>query len=26
VLTLPKRRGDLIQTHPIYIIPNDIKV
>lgn len=25
VLTLPKRRGDLIQTHPIYIIPNDIK-
>ena len=25
VLTLPKRRGDLIQTHPIYIIPNDLK-
>ena len=23
VLTLPKRRGDLIQTHPIYVIPND---
>ena len=26
VLTLPKRRGELIQTHPIYIIPNDLKV
>lgn len=25
VLTLPKRRGELIQTHPIYIIPNDLK-
>ena len=24
VLTLPKRRGDLIQTHPIFIIPNDL--
>jgi two-component system sensor histidine kinase MtrB len=24
VLTLPKRSGDLIQTHPIFIIPNDL--
>jgi two-component system sensor histidine kinase MtrB len=24
VLTLPKRRGDLIQSHPIFIIPNDL--
>lgn len=24
VLTLPKRRGDLIQSHPIYIIPKDL--
>ena len=24
VLTLPRRRGDLIQSHPIYIIPSDI--
>jgi two-component system sensor histidine kinase MtrB len=24
VLTLPKRRGDLIQTHPIFIIPSDL--
>jgi two-component system sensor histidine kinase MtrB len=24
VLTLPKRRGDLIQSHPIYIIPSDL--
>ena len=24
VLTLPKRRGDLIKTHPIFIIPNDL--
>jgi len=26
VLTLPKRRGELIQTHPIYVVPNDLKV
>ncbi|MEI7561667.1 MAG: MtrAB system histidine kinase MtrB [Actinomycetes bacterium] len=24
VLTLPKRSGDLIQTHPIFIIPSDL--